>query len=113
MTRQDKCSLQNKQLTESIIIGCLATCETVISKNAYLEKKWQNCYRDMDYYDGGYGQTRSEWMEYREKLRTLLFPFYSMKQIIQMTKACKDKVSQKTVREVIDMVSKNDYMLVH
>lgn len=36
--------LKDKSFTEEEIIKCLATCESVISKNAYLEKKWENCY---------------------------------------------------------------------
>lgn len=113
MTKEDKENLQNKRLTDSMIISCLATCESVISKNAYLEKKWSN-------YSYCYGQTagdsykliRLEWMEYREKLRSLLLLVYLMKQIIQMTKGCKDKASQKEVKEVIRMIDEKDYVLV-
>ena len=43
MTKQDKENLKNKKLTDSLLISCLAACEPVISKNAYLEKKWANC----------------------------------------------------------------------
>jgi len=39
MTKQDKENLKDKRLTDSLLISCLATCESVISKNAYLEKK--------------------------------------------------------------------------
>lgn len=86
----------------------LAACEPVISKNAYLEKKW--CHDYTGY--GGYYATRLEWMEYREKLRSLLLPIYSMKMIIQMTKGCKDKASQREVLEVINLIESNDYKLV-
>ena len=51
-------------------------------------------------------------MGYREKLRSLLLPIYSMKMIIQMTKSCKDKATQKEVKEVISLIEKNDYELV-
>lgn len=108
MTKQDKENLQDKKLTDSLLISCLAACEPVISKNAYLEKKW--CHDYTGY--GGYHATRLEWMKYREKLRSLLLPIYSMKMIIQMTKSCKDKASQKEVLEVISLVDKNDYELV-
>lgn len=111
MTQQDKDNLQHKQLTDSLIIGCLTTCESVISKNAYLEKKWKNCYRDIDYYDGGYGQKRLQWMAYREKLRSILADKYSMKQIIQLTKSNKDKATQKAVEEVIRFIDSEDYTL--
>lgn len=108
MTKQDKENLQNKKLTDSLLISCLAACEPVISKNAYLEKKW--CHDCKDY--GGYHVTRLEWMKHREKLRSLLLPIYSMKMIIQMTKSCKDKATQKEVIEVINLIENNDYELV-
>lgn len=107
MTKQDKENLQNKKLTDSLLISCLAACEPVISKNAYLEKKWGNYCRDY----GGYRATRLEWMKHREKLRSLLLPIYSMKMIIQMTKSCKDKSTQKEVLEVIGLIESNDYEL--
>ena len=110
MTKQDKENLQNKKLTDSLLISCLAACEPVISKNAYLEKKWGNYCRIKDY--GGYYATRLEWMGYREKIRSLLLPVYSMKIIIQMTKRCKEKSTQKEVVEVIGLIDKNDYELV-
>lgn len=108
MTKQDKENLQNKKFTDSLLISCLAACEPVISKNAYLEKKW--CHDCKDY--GGYQATRLEWMKYRKKLRSLLLSTYSMKMIIQMTKGCKDKATQKEVLEVIGLIEKNDYELV-
>lgn len=108
MTKQDKENLQNKKLTDSLLISCLAACEPVISKNAYLEKKW--CHDCKDY--GGYYATRLEWMGYREKLRSLLSPIYSMKLIIQMTKSCKDKATQKEVLQVLHLIETNDYELV-
>ena len=99
MTKQDKENLKNKKITDSLLISCLAACDPVISKNAY-----------KDY--GGYYATRLEWMGYRKKLRSLLLPIYSMKLIIQMTKSCKDKATQKEVIEVISLVDKGDYQLV-
>ena len=108
MTKHDKENLRNKKLTDSLLISCLAACEPVISKNAYLEKKWCHDYKDY----GGYYATRLEWMGYRKKLRSLLLPIYSMKLIIQMTKSCKDKATQKEVIEVISLVDKGDYQLV-
>lgn len=108
MTKQDKENLQNKKLTDSLLVSCLAACEPVISKNAYFEKKW--CHDCKDY--GGYYATRLEWMGYRGKLRSLLLPTYSMKLIIQMTKSCKDKATQKEVLEVIDLVPKSVKLVV-
>ena len=108
MTKQDKENLRNKRLTDSLLISCLAACESIISKNAYLEKKWCHDYKDY----GGYNATRLIWMGYREKLRSLLLPIYSMKMIIQMTKSCKDKATQKEVKKVISLIEKDDYKLV-
>ena len=109
MTKQDKENLQNKKLTDSLLVSCLAACEPVISKNAYLEKKWANCGQA---YNGCYEYECQVWMGYREKLRSLLLPIYSMKMIIQMTKGCKDKATQKEVLSVIGLIDKNDYELV-
>ena len=113
MTKQNKENLQNKKLTDSLLVSCLAACETVISKKAYLEKKWSSYNVVFDQTAGDmYRQERLEWMKHREKLRSLLLPIYSMKMIIQMTKSCKDKASQKEVLEVIVLIYKNDYELV-
>lgn len=109
MTKQDKENLKNKKLTEPLIVSCLAACEPVISKNAYLEKKWANCGQA---YNGCYQYERQLWMGYREKLRSLLLPIYPMKMIIQMTKSCKNKASQKEVLQVIHLIKTNDYELV-
>ena len=113
MTKQDKENLQNKKLTDSLLISCLAACETVISKKAYLEKKWSGYNVVFDQTAGDmYRQERLEWMKYREKLRSLLLNVCSMKMIIQMTKGCKDKASQKEVLQVVHLIDKNDYELV-
>ena len=113
MTKEDKENLQNKRLTESLILSCLATCESVISRNVYLEKKWSNySYCPGQTAGDGYKAKRLEWMKYREKLRSLLLPEYHMKQIIQMTKECTNKATQKAVKEVIDLIDKKDYGLV-
>lgn len=109
MTKQDKENLKNKQLTESLLISCLAACEPIISKNAYLEKKWANCGQS---YNGCYQYERQLWMGYREKIRSLLQPIYSIKLIIQMTKSCKDKSTQKEVLQVIHLIETKDYKLV-
>ena len=52
------------------------------------------------------------WMGYREILRSLLLTVYPMKMIIQMTKSCTDKASQKEVKEVIALINHNDYTLM-
>lgn len=116
MTKENKERLQNNQLTESALISCLVTCESVISKNAYLEKKWSNNYRCGNQSNQSAGDeykiTRLEWMAYREKLRSVLLKRYQMKQIIQMTKKCTDKSTQKEVKDVIEMIHRNEHTLV-
>ena len=113
MTKQDKEDLKNKKLTDSLLISCLATCEAVINKKAYLEKKWSGYHIVSDQTVGDvYRQERLKWMKYREKLRSLLLSAYSMKMIIQMTKGCKNKATQKSVLEVIALVDNDDYELV-
>ena len=113
MTKTDKENLQNKKLTSSMILSCLVTCESVISKNAYLEKKWSNYYVYANQSASlEYKNKRVEWMAYREKLRSLLLPTDSMKAIIQKTKSCTDKATQKEVEEVIELIEKNDYELM-
>lgn len=103
--------LSNKQLSCSLIIGCLATCESVISRNAYLEKKWGS-YCDFNCFGNNtYQYERLSWMKYRDKLRSLLFPIYSMREIIQKTKACTAQVSQNTVKKVIALIDSNDFIL--
>lgn len=112
MTKTDKENLQNKKLTIPMIISCLATCESVISKNAYLEKKWSNYYVCANQSASAeYKIKRLEWMNYRAKLRELLLQVYSMKEIIQKTKSCTDKATQKEVKEVIEIIE-NDFVLL-
>lgn len=41
--------LENKQLTEEMLLSCLATCEDIIRKNAYLEKQWDAYWEFSDY----------------------------------------------------------------
>lgn len=38
MTKQDKENLQNKKLTDSLLISCLAACDVDMSKGKYIEK---------------------------------------------------------------------------
>ena len=40
--KHEKENLSNGLISEELIYACLMTCEKVISKNAYLEKKWAN-----------------------------------------------------------------------
>ena len=112
MTKADKENLKNKKLTIPMIISCLATCESVIGKNAYLEKKWNNCYVCANQSTSAeYKVKRLEWMDYRAKLRELLLQIYSMKEIIQKTKSCTDKATQKEVKQVVEIIE-NDFVLL-
>ena len=113
MTKADKENLKNKKLTIPMIISCLATCESVIGKNAYLEKKWSNYYVCANQtVSVEYKVKRLEWMAYREKLRSLLLPIYPMKMIIQMTKSCTCKATQKEVKDVIRLIENKYYMVL-
>ena len=112
MTKADKENLQNKKLTIPMIISCLATCESVIGKNAYLEKKWSNCYVCANQSASAeYKVKRLKWMDYRAKLRELLLQIYSMKEIIQKTKSCTDKATQIEVKQVIEIIENEFVML--
>ena len=108
MTKEEKELLQKKKLTDHMIILCLVTCEGVISRNAYLEKKWGNFHGKHNPYTAD----RLTWMEYRKKLRFLLQSKYMMKAIIQEVKSCKDKATQKEVEEVIGLINRGDYAIV-
>lgn len=97
-------TLKNNSYTDEQIIRCLATCESVISKKAYLEKKWKNGYIGKLSTGDQYRADRMIWMEYRTKLRSLLTDKYSMREIIQRTKSCKSKGTQKMVKEIVSMM---------
>ena len=87
------------------------TCEDQIIKNAYLQKKWHHCDEDEGEF---YESVKLDWMEYREKLRSLLLEKYSMKEIIQNTKSKKvytDRVPMTLVKKVIGLVDKKEYTL--
>ena len=45
--QHEKENLSNGLISEELIYACLMTCEKVISKNAYLEKKWSKWYEDL------------------------------------------------------------------
>ena len=112
MTKTDKENLQNKKITIQMIFSCLVTCESVIGKNAYLEKKWKNYYVCANQSASlEYKNERLKWMDYRAKLRGLLLQVYPMNIIIQKTKSCTDKATQKEVKQVIEIIE-NDFVLL-
>ena len=93
------------------------TCEKVISKNAYLEKKWGKWYEGLTGSADAntYKINRLEWMEYRKQLQSLLLTKYSMKEIIQNTKSTKvytDTAPKTLVKSVIELIDSKEYELV-
>ena len=101
--QHEKENLSNRLINEELIYACLMICEKVISKNAYLEKKWGKWYEGL------------EWMEYRKKLQSLLLTKYSIKEIIQNTKSTKvytDTAPKTLVKSVIELIDSKEYELV-
>lgn len=93
------------------------TCEKVISKNAYLEKKWGKWYEGLTGSADGsnYRAERLTWMEYRKKLQYLLLTKYSIKEIIQNTKSTKvytDTAPKTLVKSVIELIDSKEYELI-
>lgn len=119
--QHEKENLSNGLISEELIYACLMTCEKVISKNAYLEKKWSKWYEDLTELvaglvdDNTYKINRLEWMEYRKQLQSLLLDKYSIKEIIQNTKSTKvytDTVPKTLVKSVIELIDSKEYELV-
>lgn len=93
-------------IPEDKIFRCLACCEFMIEKNLILAKKWKNSYMWADSpaavpSEEIYQGRVNEWKAYREKIRSLVSNRYSMKEIIQRSKACKKRATQKEVRELV------------
>ena len=115
--QHEKENLSNGLISEELIYACLMTCEKVISKNAYLEKKWSKWYEDFtgSADASNYRAGRLEWMGYREKLRSLLLDKHSMREIIQNTKSTKvytDTAPKTMVKTVIDLIDTGKYVLL-
>lgn len=119
--QHEKENLSNRLISEELIYACLMTCEKVISKNAYLEKKWGKWYEDLTELvaglvdDNTYKINRLEWMEYRKQLQSLLLDKYSIKEIIQNTKSTKvytDTAPKTLVKSVIELIDSKEYELV-
>lgn len=93
------------------------TCEKVISKNAYLEKKWGKWYEGLtgSADASNYRAERLTWMEYRKKLQSLLLTKYSIKEIIQNTKSTKvytDTAPKTLVKSLIELIDSKEYELI-
>lgn len=115
--QHEKENLSNGLISEELIYACLMTCEKVISKNAYLEKKWGKWYEGLtgSADASNYTADRLTWMEYRKKLQSLLLTKYSMKEIIQNTKSTKvytDTAPKTLVKSVIELIDSKEYELI-
>ena len=115
--QHEKENLSNGLISEELIYACLMTCEKVISKNAYLEKKWGKWYEDFtgSADASNYRAERLTWMEYRKKLQSLLLTKYSIKEIIQNTKSTKvytDTAPKTLVKSLIELIDSKEYELV-
>ena len=115
--QHEKENLSNRLISEELIYACLMTREKVISKNAYLEKKWGKWYEGLtgSADDSNYRAERLTWMEYRKKLQSLLLTKYSIKEIIQNTKSTKvytDTAPKTLVKSVIELIDSKEYELV-
>ena len=115
--QHEKENLSNRLISEELIYACLMTCEKVISKNAYLEKKCGKWYEGLtgSADDSNYRAERLTWMEYRKKLQFLLLTKYSIKEIIQNTKSTKvytDTAPKTLVKSVIELIDSKEYELI-
>lgn len=115
--QHEKENLSNRLISEELIYACLMTCEKVISKNAYLEKKWGKWYEGLtgSADDSNYRAERLTWMEYRKKLQFLLLTKYSIKEIIQNIKSTKvytDTAPKTLVKSVIELIDSKEYELI-
>ena len=115
--QHEKENLSNGLISEELIYACLMTCEKVISKNAYLEKKWGKWYEGLtgSAVASNYTADRLTWMEYRKKLQSLLLTKYSMREIIQNTKSTKvytDTAPKTLVKSVIELIDSKEYELI-
>lgn len=92
--------MTNNNIPEDKIFRCLACCEYMVEKNIYLAKKWKGSCTWVIPSEEIYQGRVNEWKTYREKIRSLVTDRYSLKEIIQRSKACK-KSTQKEVKELI------------
>ncbi len=111
LNKEEKALLKEKKLTYHMMILCLVTCEELINKNAYLSKKWGN-YLKNSVEGNSYEYYKQEWMDYREKIRSVLKEKYQMRNVIRDVKECKDKASQEDVKRIVTLIDDGEYVLV-
>lgn len=111
MSKEEKALLKEKRITYHMLILCLVTCEELINKNAYLSKKWGN-YLKNSVEGNTYEYDKKEWMDYREKIRSVLREKYKMCNVIRDVKGCEDKASQADVKMVVTLIENKEYTLV-
>lgn len=51
-----------------------------------------------------YRERVDEWKEYRNKIRSLVTDRYTLKEIIQRSKACKKRATQKETKELVQEI---------
>lgn len=111
MSKEEKGLLKEKRFTYHMLILCLVTCEELITKNIYLSKKWGN-YLKNSVEGNTYEYYKKEWMDYREKIRSVLREKYKMCNVIRDVKGCENKASQADVKMVVTLIDDKEYTLV-
>ena len=107
MRKEDKEYLRNNELTESMILSCLVTCEKVIGTCAYNEKRFARASSPI-YSEMNKGE-RLIWSGYRTQLREVLHLKYSIPTINQMISDGKNKASKEEVKTVIELLNEHNY----
>ena len=96
--------IKDKSYTIEQLIILLATCNKVISRNAYLEKKWNNCMEFWGSHGDSYAAKRDEFIGYRKQIRDYLSKYIPMNKVIQLEKSCTETATQKAVKEFVNML---------
>ena len=109
MQKSYKQMLQDKQVTEKLLLSSLVTCEDIIRENA----KWERIY---EYRQPAraltYKADRLEWSGCRAKIREALQEKYDMDQIVAMLETHANKVAQRTVKKVVGLIDTGVYTLI-
>ena len=111
INKEEKLLLKEKKLTYHMMILCLVMCEELINKNAYLSKKYGNFLKNT-VQGNSYERYKEEWMDYREKIRSVLRGRYRIQDVIRDVKSCKNKSSQADVKRVVTLIDDGDYVIV-